>query len=339
MTKHAIASHADWTRARTALLEKEKVFTRTRDELSRLRRELPWSGSKKTISSTAHGASTLADLFDGRSQLVVYHFMFAPEWETGCKSCSFWADSFNPVVPHLQQRDVTLVAVSRAPLVKLQAFRERLGWSFPWFSSGRCDFNTDFQVSFTADAGEAAPGLLPQQLLAQDRRAVGPARGQCLLSRRRRSVSQLLCVLARDCIRGPRITTSTSYRRAVTRRSSRTPWPGCGCTMRTRAIPEARRRWLRPAGGVLSSLAGLVALLIPKRPLCVAAMLVALARVRALPLCSRRYWRRVRALGQPGLGGARLARVAGQEQGEARYALRSLLRSSVAYWMLISCEP
>jgi predicted dithiol-disulfide oxidoreductase (DUF899 family) len=132
------------------LLTKEKELTRLRDELSRQRRELPWSRvEKEYVFEGARGKETLSDLFEGRSQLVVYHFMFGPDWEVGCKSCSFWADNFNGIVAHLNQRDVTLLAVSRAPWPKLQAFARRLGWSFQWVSSHDSSFNFDYGVSFT----------------------------------------------------------------------------------------------------------------------------------------------------------------------------------------------
>jgi predicted dithiol-disulfide oxidoreductase (DUF899 family) len=147
---HQIVSKDEWITARKQLLAREKEFTRLRDELSRERRELPWERVDKVYQfDTAAGSRTLADLFDGRHQLVVYHFMFAPDWETGCKSCSFWADNFNGIVLHLKQRDVSFAAVSRAPLQKLQAFAKRMGWSFNWVSSGNNDFNFDYRVSFT----------------------------------------------------------------------------------------------------------------------------------------------------------------------------------------------
>jgi predicted dithiol-disulfide oxidoreductase (DUF899 family) len=152
-----IVSHADWLEARKQLLAKEKEFTRLRDQLSVQRRDLPWERVEKPyVFDGPAGRETLADLFAGKSQLVVYHFMFAPDWEVGCKSCSFWADNFNGIAPHLAQRDVSLVAISRAPLATLEAFRKRLGWSFKWVSSGDGDFNYDYEVSFTPDdlAGE-----------------------------------------------------------------------------------------------------------------------------------------------------------------------------------------
>ena len=147
---HPVVSQDEWIAARRRLLAKEKEFTRLRDELSRERRELPWERvDKPYVFETQNGRQTLADLFDGCHQLVVYHFMFAPDWENGCKSCSFWADNFNGIVAHLRQRDVSFVAVSRAPWQKLHAFAQRLGWNFKWVSSGGNDFNFDYQVSFT----------------------------------------------------------------------------------------------------------------------------------------------------------------------------------------------
>jgi predicted dithiol-disulfide oxidoreductase (DUF899 family) len=147
--QHKVVSEADWIKARKRLLGKEKEFTRLRDQLSRRRRELPWRRvEKEYVFDGPKGRQTLAQLFDGRSQLVVYHFMFGPDWEEGCKSCSFWADNFNGIIPHLNQRDVTFVAVSRAPLAKLKAFAKRLGWSFKWVSSSGNDFNYDYHVSF-----------------------------------------------------------------------------------------------------------------------------------------------------------------------------------------------
>lgn len=149
MTDHRIVSGDEWVDARRRLLAREKDFLRLRDELSRERRELPWERvAKSYVFDGPAGKESLVDLFAGRSQLIVYHFMFAPEAETGCKSCSFWADSYNGIIPHLNQRDVSFAAVSRAPLPKLQAFAARLGWTFKWVSSGNNDFNYDYHVSF-----------------------------------------------------------------------------------------------------------------------------------------------------------------------------------------------
>lgn len=152
MTIHKVVSPAEWLEARKALLAKEKEFNRMRDDLSRQRRELPWERVEKNyVFDGPDGKETLADLFDGRRQLVVYHFMFGPGWEVGCKSCSFWADNFNNIVPHLNARDVTMIAVSRAPLKDFAAFKARLGWTFKWVSSFENDFNHDYHVSFTPE--------------------------------------------------------------------------------------------------------------------------------------------------------------------------------------------
>ncbi|MBV8970105.1 MAG: DUF899 domain-containing protein [Verrucomicrobia bacterium] len=148
-----MVSEDEWVRARKQLLTQEKEFTRLRDQLSQQRRELPWVKVEKNyVFDGPRGKETLADLFAGRSQLVVYHFMFAPEeGEQPCRACSFWADSFNPIGVHLNHRDVTMVAISRAPSEKLEAFKLRMGWNFKWVSSGSNDFNYDYHVSFTPE--------------------------------------------------------------------------------------------------------------------------------------------------------------------------------------------
>jgi predicted dithiol-disulfide oxidoreductase (DUF899 family) len=152
MADHRIVPHDDWIAARKELLAKEKAFSRQRDELTALRSSLPWEPIEKTyVFDGPDGAETLADLFVGRSQLVVYHFMFDPDWNEGCKSCSLLADHYDPAVVHLQARDVTLVTVSRAPLPKLDAFKKRMGWTFKWVSSHGTDFNRDFDVTFTPE--------------------------------------------------------------------------------------------------------------------------------------------------------------------------------------------
>jgi predicted dithiol-disulfide oxidoreductase (DUF899 family) len=149
---HPVVSRDKWLAARTALLAQEKEFTRRRDELSRLRRALPWVKVDKPYAFDGpRGTETLAELFEGRSQLVVYHFMFPPEWDEGCKHCSFWADNFNPLGVHLNHRDTTFVAISRAPLAKIERFKRRMGWSFKWVSSGQGDFNYDYGVSFRSE--------------------------------------------------------------------------------------------------------------------------------------------------------------------------------------------
>lgn len=155
-----IVSPEEWVLARKKLLEKEKEFTRLRDELARRRRELPWEKvEKRYVFQGPDGEETLADLFEGRSQLIVYHFMFGPEWPEGCPSCSMAADHFDRSVVHLAERDVTLVAVSRARLPQIEAFQKRMGWRFKWVSSYGNDFNRDYRVSFTRD--EMAQGKVP----------------------------------------------------------------------------------------------------------------------------------------------------------------------------------
>ena len=150
-----IVSQDEWLEARKHLLTQEKEFTLLRDRLSQQRRELPRVKVEKNyVFAGPRGKVTLADLFEGRSQLVVYHFMFAPDWEEGCRGCSFWADGFNAIGVHVNHRDVTMVAVSRASIEKLEAFKRRMGWNFKWLSSGNNDFNYDYQVSFTPEALE-----------------------------------------------------------------------------------------------------------------------------------------------------------------------------------------
>jgi predicted dithiol-disulfide oxidoreductase (DUF899 family) len=152
MTEHRIVSHENWIDARRRFLAKEKEFTRLRAELSRERRELPWERiEKEYVFEGESGRRSLAELFDGRSQLIVYHFMYEPDWEIGCRGCSFWADNFNGIVAHLNHRDVSLVAASRAPLPKLQAQARRFGWTFEWVSCVGDDFNRDFNVWFSPE--------------------------------------------------------------------------------------------------------------------------------------------------------------------------------------------
>jgi predicted dithiol-disulfide oxidoreductase (DUF899 family) len=153
MTNHRTGTRDEWLDARLELLKAEKELTRQNDDLSRQRRELPWVRiDKQYVFDTDDGDATLADLFHGRSQLLVYHFMFGPDWDEGCPSCSSVADGFDETHLHLQNHDVAFTAVSRAPLEKLLAYRDRMGWSFPWVSSGRSDFNFDFNVSFTEES-------------------------------------------------------------------------------------------------------------------------------------------------------------------------------------------
>jgi predicted dithiol-disulfide oxidoreductase (DUF899 family) len=153
MTSHRIATAAEHLEARLELLGAEKELTRLNDKLARQRRELPWVRIEKDYRfDTEDGEATLADLFRGRSQLLVYHFMYAPEWDEGCPSCSSVADAFDETHLHIQNHDVAFTAISRAPLEKLLAYRQRMGWSFPWASSEHSDFNFDFNVSFTEES-------------------------------------------------------------------------------------------------------------------------------------------------------------------------------------------
>lgn len=150
MAKHMTGTRDEWLAARIELLQAEKELTRRSDELARRRQELPWVRVDKEYRfETEAGSASLADLFGGRSQLLVYHFMFGPDYTAGCATCSMIADGFNGFAVHLAHHDVTLAAVSRAPLSKLQAYRQRMGWSFPWASSVGTDFNYDFNVTFT----------------------------------------------------------------------------------------------------------------------------------------------------------------------------------------------
>jgi predicted dithiol-disulfide oxidoreductase (DUF899 family) len=150
MTKHRIGTREEWLAARIELNEAEKELTRRGDELALRRQALPWVRIDKTYRfETEDGSASLADLFRGRSQLLVYHFMFGPDYTAGCVSCSSIADGFDGIAIHLENHDVALTAVSRAPLAKLQAYKRRMGWSFPWASSAGSDFNFDFNVAFT----------------------------------------------------------------------------------------------------------------------------------------------------------------------------------------------
>ncbi|KIU50346.1 MULTISPECIES: thioredoxin family protein [Bradyrhizobium] len=152
MQQHKIVSRDEWIAARKALMASEKELTQAREAVSRQRRELPWvKVDKDYVFDGPEGKVTLGDLFRGRPQLVVQHVMFAPEWDAACKSCSFWVDGFERMVPHLAARDTTMVAISRAPLAKLEAFKQRMGWTFDWVSSGANDFNYDYAVTFSPE--------------------------------------------------------------------------------------------------------------------------------------------------------------------------------------------
>jgi predicted dithiol-disulfide oxidoreductase (DUF899 family) len=168
-----IGTREEWRAARLALLEREKQLTRLRDEIAAERRRLPWVPvDTEYVFDTLDGPRTLADLFDGRSQLVMYHFMMGPDWEEGCPSCSFWSDTYNGLDVHLAARDVTFLCASRAPLERIEAYRQRMGWSFRWVSSQSSRFNFDYGVSFEpgqrvgeynfaeiTDPGDENPGI------------------------------------------------------------------------------------------------------------------------------------------------------------------------------------
>jgi len=155
VTKNEIVSQEKWIEARRALLAEEKAWTRERDRLSEKRRALPWVKVEKDyVFDGADGTVTLAELFDGRSQLIVYHFMFGPDWEEGCPGCSLLSDQVDGARQHFEHDDVSFVAVSRGPMAKLDAYRQRMGWKFRWVSSAKSDFNFDYHVSFPKGARE-----------------------------------------------------------------------------------------------------------------------------------------------------------------------------------------
>jgi predicted dithiol-disulfide oxidoreductase (DUF899 family) len=163
MSAHTVGSQEEHLKARLALLEAEKAYSRQGDELARRRRELPWVPvDKEYVFDTEDGEQTLPELFAGCSQLIVYHFMFGPEWTAGCPICSYWADSFNGVIVHLGQRGVTMLCASRAPLAQLAAYKRRMGWTFPWVSSARSEFNYDYAVSVPGVPAGASQRDMPR---------------------------------------------------------------------------------------------------------------------------------------------------------------------------------
>jgi predicted dithiol-disulfide oxidoreductase (DUF899 family) len=165
MEPHKVVSHDEWIAARKAYLAEEKAFSRARDALAKKRRELPWEKvAKAYVFDGPDGKQTLADLFRGKSQLIVYHFMLGPDWEAGCPSCSFLADHFDGAAIHLAQRDVAFVVVSRAPLEQIEKFRCRMGWHFTWVSSFGTDFNHDYQVSASAEEKAAGQAMYNYEL-------------------------------------------------------------------------------------------------------------------------------------------------------------------------------
>jgi predicted dithiol-disulfide oxidoreductase (DUF899 family) len=173
---HQVVSPDQWLNARKQLLAREKELTRMQDEVNRLRRELPWTRVEKHyVFDTPEGKQSLAELFDGRSQLFVYHFMFAPEWSAGCLGCSFFADHVDGANLHLAHHDLTFVAISRAPLAQIDAYKKRMGWRFKWVSSYGTDFNSDFHVSFTKD--DLAKGPTYYNFEVRDPQTEGEAPG------------------------------------------------------------------------------------------------------------------------------------------------------------------
>jgi predicted dithiol-disulfide oxidoreductase (DUF899 family) len=173
---HDVVSHDEWIAARKALLAEEKQFTHRREELARRRRALPWEKvEKEYVFDGPKGKESLSDLFDGRSQLIVYHFMFAPEDDQGCPICSFWADHYDATLVHLNHRDVSFAVISRARLAKIEAFKKRMGWRFKWVSSGNTDFNYDLHASFRAqdlERGTAVYNYEPLNVDMVDREGV-----------------------------------------------------------------------------------------------------------------------------------------------------------------------
>lgn len=173
---HKVVSAEEWLKVRRQLLIKEKEFTRAREDLAQQRRDLPWEAvTKDYVFEGPDGKQTLAELFDGRSQLIVYHFMFGPDWDAGCPHCSFWADNFNDIIVHLNHRDVTMIAVSRAPFAKLAGYEKRMGWNFKWVSALGNDFNFDYHVSFTPEQlakGKVLYNFAMQKLSMSEREGV-----------------------------------------------------------------------------------------------------------------------------------------------------------------------
>jgi len=242
--QHRIDSREEWLKARLELWAAEKAFTRQRDALTKRRMAMPWERVEKPYRFEGpNGYLSLADLFDGCSQLIVYHFMFGPDWDEGCKSRSFMADNFNSIPIHLNHRDVTLAAVSRAPFAKIAAYKKRMGWTFPWVSSHESDFNFDYHVSFTAD--EIAKGAA-QYNFASWRPDVSDE-SESASSRRtkvaRCSTPILVTRVEPRCSMVP-ITTSIWYPKVATRMAWTSPRRGCVGTISIKAFARWEMRQL-----------------------------------------------------------------------------------------------
>lgn len=228
-----VVSQADWLAARKELLRKEKEFTRLRDQLSRQRRELPWETvEKRYVFDSPKGKQSLSDLFGGKSQLIVYHFMSGPGWKEGCPSCSLLADTFDGAAVHLAQRDVNFVAVSRTTLPEIEAFKKRMGWRFNWVSSSGSDFNFDYHVSFSKE--DKAKGKVYYNYDLMDFPSE-EAPGASVFYKNGRAKSSIpIPVMRVDSTSSwARTTTSTLRPRGATKRAWRIQWPGSAITTAT----------------------------------------------------------------------------------------------------------
>ncbi|HEX3893094.1 MAG TPA: DUF899 family protein [Terracidiphilus sp.] len=247
--QHEVVSHTEWIETRKKFLAQEKEFTRLRDELSRQRRELPWERVTKPYTFEGPGGQeTFADLFDGRSQLVIYHFMLGPGWSEGCRSCSYLADHFDGMKMHLAHRDVTFVVVSHAPYAEIAAFKERMGWKFHWVSSYGTDFNFDYNVSFSEE--QRAKGVSSTTTRRLSFRAK-KLRARVSLPRTKaaRSITRIRRTRAGSTFWSAPTTCSTWCRRDAMRLGCRSRWRGCVITTSTKAdIVWMRRR----VGGIRS---------------------------------------------------------------------------------------
>lgn len=239
LTAPRTVSHAEWLVARRQLLAKEKEFTRLRDQLSRERRQLPREPvEKQYVFEGPHGKETLGDLFDGRGQLIIYHFMFGPGWEAGCPSCSYLADHFDGTTIHLAHRDVTLAVISRAPYAQIEAFQRRMGWRFHWVSSFGTDFNYDYHVSATAaekQTGTADYNYTVMQFPSEER----PAAVSSQKRRMVRSITRIRPTHAGSTFSSALTTSSTLSRRGATKRAWHSRWHGFAITTNTTAATSS----------------------------------------------------------------------------------------------------